>query len=79
MNEFYLFFHTFLLYSIMSTMDSYNFHNQNICFIIVCLLFILFWFGLHWFYLRAWFEAREADVFSCEAPLWETWCLSPGW
>ena len=40
--------------------------------------FCVCFFGLHWFYLRAWFGARAADVFSSEAPLsgkvplWET-------
>lgn len=70
MNEFYLFFHTFLLYAIMSTMDSYYFHNQKYMFY-YCVLAVYF--------ILVWFAARAADVVSCEAPLWETWCLSPGW
>lgn len=48
MNEFYLFFHTSLLYSIMSTMDSYYFHNQKYMFYycVLAIYFILVWFAL---------------------------------
>lgn len=56
MNEFYLFFHTFLLYFIMSTMDSYYFHNQKYMFYycVLAVYFILVWFALVLFKSLVW-------------------------